>query len=107
VKAEILPLKGKYYGTEIVITDDYGFRYCITLWNDGNFEPSDRELAGICTIEQWRNNEFLPNELDPWTGKKGVYAKDAIEICDSHFESRNTYELACKLVDLINNAGRG
>jgi len=29
VKARLLPLNGKYYGSEIVIVDDYGFEYCV------------------------------------------------------------------------------
>ena len=102
VKARLLPLNDKYYGTEIVIVDDYGFEYYVSLCNPGNWEPSDRELDGICTIEQWRNNDWLPNITDGWTGKKGIYAKEAVDLCDDHFESRNTYELARKLVELIN-----
>ncbi len=103
MKARLLPLKGKYYGTEIEIIDDEGFEYVIRLWNSVNYEPSDRELDGICTIQQWRNNEFLPEVIDGWTGEKGVHAKEAVEICDSHFESRNTYKLAKRLTELINN----
>jgi len=78
MKAELLPLSGKYYGTEIKITDDYGYEYKIELWNSGNDTPSVRELDG-----------------------------DSIEnyvVYDNHFENKNTYELACKIVNLINKS---
>ena len=57
MKATLLPLRGKYYGTLIEIED--GFKHTISLWHSGSFEPSDRELEGICSIEQWRNNEKI------------------------------------------------
>jgi len=101
MKAKILPLDDKYYGTEIEIVDDNGFEYLIKLWNSGNLEPSDRELGSECTIEQWRNNELLPFN-DHGTGENGIRAKEYIEICDNHFESRTTYQFALKLVELIN-----
>ena len=99
MKAILLPLEGKYYGTKVEISED-NISYGINLWNNGNFEPSDRELDGICTIEQWRNNEILPSD-DSWY-PNGMPARLALEICDSHFESRETYSIACRLVDLIN-----
>ena len=76
MKAKILPLEGKYYGTIVEITYK-GYKYQIELWGDADFEPSERELA-------------------KWGGK------DDFEICDSHFESKITYELAKLLVNLIN-----
>lgn len=102
MKANIFPLEGKYYGTIIGIEDDLGNTYEIKLWNNGNYEPSDRELDGICTIEEWRADVRLPEKNDWWP--EGIPAKEAVEICDSHFESRETYELAKKIVDLINNS---
>ena len=104
MKASIRPLDGKYYGTLIDITDDDGNEFQINLWNSCGFEPSDRELGGDCTIEQWRNNDILPYE-DGW-GNKTVRAKDWVEICDGHFESRGTYNMAKTIADLINGASK-
>ena len=101
MKAELLPLSGKYYGTKIRVVDDDGFGFEIKLWNSGNFEPSDRELDGVCTIGEWRNNKILPL-VNSWTGEIGVSAKEVIEICDSHFESRVTHRMVVNLVDKIN-----
>ena len=103
MRARLLPLEGKYYGTKIEIIDDDGFDFEIELWNPGNFEPSDRELRGCCTIEQWRNNEILPNERDSWTVEYGVRARDLVSIEDTNFESRTTHRMALKIIDLINN----
>lgn len=95
MKATLLPLRGKYYGTLIEIED--GFKYTISLWHSGSFEPSDRELEGI-TIEQWRNNEEVN-----LAGYGYIPAKEIVEICDEHFESRETYALALKIVEKLNS----
>lgn len=98
MKASLLPLRGKYYGTLIEIEDE-GFKHTISLWHSGSFEPSDRELVGYCTIEQWRNNELIKIKgLD-----KPLRAKEVFEICDEHFESRETYALALKMVEKLNS----
>jgi hypothetical protein len=98
--ARILPLDGKYYGTEISIVNDDGEAFYFKIWNDSNYEPSDRELGNKCTIEQWRKNEVLPikNKMD---GTIGIPAKEYCEICDSHFESRATYDVAKKIVKAL------
>ena len=100
MKAELLPLKGKYYGTKVKVTNDNGSEYFLTFWSGECREPSDRELKGQCTIEQWRDNEELPIE-DGW-GNPTTRACDLVA-CDScHFESRETYATAKELVDLVN-----
>ena len=108
MKAELAPLGGKYYGTIVNITTDKGADHQITLWNTDDWEPSDRELEGICTIEQWRNNALLPTEPSRRYRRRYpsglIPAKEAFELCDSHFESRDTYDLAVKIVELINGA---
>lgn len=96
MKATLLPLRGKYYGTLIEIEDE-GFKHTISLWHSGSFEPSDRELEGI-TIEQWRNNEEVN-----LAGYGYIPAREIVEICDEHFESRETYALALKMVEKLNS----
>jgi len=99
MQATLLPLSGKYYGTKIIINNQ-GFINEITLWNYGNGEPSLRELRNKCTIEQWRNNDKLPVP-DGW-GSDYTFSKDYIGICDSHFESSTTYNLALEIVERLN-----
>jgi len=101
MKALLLPLDGsKYYGTQVKILGDAGETYVINIWNSGSWEPSDREcgLAGI-TIDQWRTNESIP--VRPG---ESYPARDLLEICDGHFESRETHALAEELVRRINRA---
>lgn len=102
MEAKILPLEGKYYGTNVEITTGRA-DYILELWSglNGSGEPSDRELDGICTIEQWRRNEVLPIQ-NSWTGEIGVPAQEAFEVCDSHFENRHDYAVAQELVRRIN-----
>lgn len=100
MKAEILPLDGKYYGTEIKVSDGE-YEYHFKLWNNASFEPSDRELGDKCTIEQWRENEELPIE-DGW-GSDTCPAQDYVDVGDGHFESRETYKLAQIITEAINS----
>jgi len=99
MKAKLMPLKGKYYGTEIEIHfEDGEDKEVFKLWNTGNFEPSIRELEAYgYTQEQWNNNEEVDNG---WGGKTKIQEMDLT--CDSHFESKLTYERALKIIDKIN-----
>lgn len=100
--AELLPLEGKYYGTRICITDDAGLTYEIKLWNDGSHEPSDRQLAGRCTIEEWRRNAMIRGQASSRLHPEGVPARELVEVCDSHFESRETHAMALEIVVRMN-----
>jgi hypothetical protein len=102
MKAEILPLGGKYYGTKIKVRDGK-YEYRFKLWNIASCEPSDRELEGICTIEQWRANERIVDEDcdDSWY-PSGIPAQELCDVGDGHFESRETYAAAIKIVNAIN-----
>lgn len=97
MNAKLLPLKGKYYGTEIEITDDRGTAHIITLWDNGSYVPSERELDGI-SEDDWRAN--VVQYVDPDYGE--IRAQDVVEVCDSHFESKETYELALSIMSAIN-----
>lgn len=103
MKAELLPLEGKYYGTKILITDHQGHEHEISVWDDYEFIPSERELDQ-CTLEEWKNNTWLPNATHPnEPGKKGFHARETYEIYDTHFESQQTYELALEIVKRLND----
>jgi hypothetical protein len=97
MKAELKPLAGKYYGTEIEITDGSLRDLSFKLWKStGN--PSDRELEKYgYTREHWENNEVTDTQL----GKFAV--KDLDIICDSHYESQEVYHLAKAIVNFINS----
>ena len=91
MKATLLPLLGKYYGTEIEIyfeDDPNSHTETLTLWDTTGFIPSIRYLEKYgYTQEDWDSGRT-----------------DDDFICDSHFESKLTYERALKLVNLINSS---
>lgn len=97
MKAELMPLDGKYYGTEIKLTFDDGHEETIKLWDSGSFVPSDRELNEWgYTREQWDNNEEVN---DGWGGTMRIRSADIT--CDGHFESRETLARAQEIVRLL------
>jgi hypothetical protein len=97
MKAELKPLTGKYYGTEIEITEGPLKDLCFKLWKcTGN--PSDRELEEYnYTRKQWNNNEMV----DDGFGCEFPIQKSDI-VCDSHYESQEVYQLAKRLVEFLN-----
>ena len=98
MKASLKELDGKYYGTVVAITSDNGYKYTINLWG-GDYTPSKRELAlNGFTEKQWEESALVD---DGWGGKAPIRQMDIT--CDNHFESKETYELAEKLVKLINS----
>ncbi len=100
MKAKLKPLRGKYYGTVIDVDFDDGGGDSIELWDCADFQPSDRELAEAeITREQYNNNEVVDH--DSLFGD--IPARDALEVCDGHFESQKTYERALKLIAAINS----
>lgn len=102
MRATLLPLSGKYYGTEIEIRFDNGVTDTIELWNHGSFAPSNRELkeCGL-TRDQYNNNEIVDH--DNFFGD--IRARDALDVGDGHFESQETLENALSLIDAINTYG--
>jgi len=100
VKAEILPLSGKYYGTEVEVkfNDPEIQDGLIQIWITGNWKLSLREI-GIM-------REFLSEGLTEKEVKE-TYPdgdKSMLEdwVCDSHYETETSYKIAQLLVDAIN-----
>ena len=99
--AKLKPLKGKYYGTKITVTEHTEdphnpIEAHIEIWDSGDGTPSKRELEMYgYTEEQWENNSLI---YDGW-GKSPI--REVI-VCDSHFESKQTYGLALKIVEKLN-----
>ena len=80
LKAELLPLEGKYYGSRIALRSDDGqVDDQIEIWIMGDYTPSERELEG------WDEEEYGP-----------------YEVCDTHFESALGYEVCKFIVAAIN-----
>jgi hypothetical protein len=97
MKAKLKPLTGKYYGTEIEITDGPLKDLSFKLWKStGN--PSDRELVkNGYTRELWENDEIIDDGFNCVT----AYEKSDL-ICDGHYESQEVYQLAKRLVEYLN-----
>lgn len=93
MKAKLLPLEGKHYGSKIEITDGE-ISTIVTVWERGDGTPSERELAlhGI-TKDQWDRNDMVDNG---WGGTERVRELDMI--CSSHFESEWQYQLCKKII---------
>jgi len=82
LKAKLLPLEGKYYGSIIEVDTPTG-KTEIKVWHSADFIPSQRELdKQKMAIEEYRENS---------------------ELSDSHFESHFTHKLCEYLVICINH----
>ncbi len=81
MKARLLPLTGKYYGTPVEIETEEGTEF-IEVWLKGNRRPSSRQLTKINMTEE-----------------------EAIEdgyFCDEHYETALSFWVAQRIVDGIN-----
>ena len=72
--ARILPLKGKYYGTQVELSDGT----IRTFWYMGNWKPSKRQLGNM-SAEEWKK-----------------------EPVDTHFESEQCYAIAIAICKAFN-----
>lgn len=91
LRAHIEPLGRKYYGTEVTIVDtlDPNSFAGIEVWVQiGDYEPSHRE------VELARNSLDMPNAT--------VDEVKAEWICDSHYETKLSLEIAEAIVKYIN-----
>lgn len=93
--ADIDPLEGKYYGTGITISDEYG-KCSIRVWRVGDGTPSKRQLSewGL-TSEQWEQNAEVDNGWGGMSGCRELY------VCDSHYETHASYETATRIVSAL------
>jgi len=81
IKARLLPLKGKYYGTQVEIETLDGTE-TMQIWVRGNRRPSARQLTQINMTEEEANED-------------GYF-------CDEHYETAISYWLASSIIDVIN-----
>jgi hypothetical protein len=100
MEAQILPLGHKYYGTVVRIDDD-GRSYEITLWDSGDYIPSDRELQ-----DRGHTREDYDKNITIDDGFGGKIKIQDDEWDWGHCESRGTHDFAQKLVLLLNEATR-
>jgi hypothetical protein len=82
IKAELAPLGGKYYGSDVIINSD-DIRSEIRFWKTYGYPPSKRQL------EYW--------------GMSLEEATADLMMCDSHYESEYTYQLCMELIGRINS----
>jgi hypothetical protein len=95
VRTTLLPLEGKYYGTEVETEFNNGTKEIITIWTQKG-EPSERALAEFdLTKEQWNNNQ----NFDPKLGINDDYAD---YFPDCHHETEMDLYIAQKLVESLN-----
>ena len=90
MKAKILDLDNTYYSTTILLSlangDEVSFEICYRK----DFNPSIREL------ERLNCNEY----------PSGCKDCEGDCFCDGHYETQETYDLALKLVEIINKYGK-
>lgn len=99
ITAKLKPLLGKYYGTEIEVVSSDNVKATIKIWDSGDYTPSNRYLESYgYTEEQWKNNVLV---YDGWNGKAPIRSLDLV--CDSHFESKQSYDLAVEIVNRLND----
>jgi hypothetical protein len=100
VKAELLPLEGKYYYSEILVTFTDKSTILLKVINSDElaYIPSIRECALVnITQEQWINNVQLYDE----ESDSIISAKDRLEINDMHYEDQKTYESCLEIINKL------
>lgn len=88
-KAHLLPLEGKYYGTNVCVEFTDGQRINLPIWIPYG-EPSEREKAWA--IQE--HAEYADSIFPDW--------KDLIDW--GHYESEESLYVAINIVDLLNNS---
>jgi len=83
ITAKILPLEGKYYGTMILISDEYGNATHIKIWC-----PDQHERVSSRQLEEWGLSQQPQGE-------------DCELLSDGHWENRVSYALAVKIVEAL------
>ena len=93
MKAKLVDLRGKYYGTEVDILDDEGDSMGhVVIWltphSKNDYQPSRREIESYMG-DEWGNPTFEEAKAD-------------YEVCDNHYECQLAFNVATKLVEAIN-----
>lgn len=88
MKAELIALQGKYYGTQIALKykGAHSNESTIKIWISGeNTNPSERQIKkdGYSSLEEWLK-------------ESGEY---------DHMETQSCYELCRDIVEMINKKG--
>lgn len=96
MKATLLPLEGKYYGTYIEIDFRDGRKKIFSISVNGAYDtctPSDRELENYgITREQW-DSQKMPNGENPC---------EYMGIFDCHYEHQKILEISNLVVEKLN-----
>ena len=99
IKAEILPLADKHYGTEIRLHLSNGETTRLDVWVSGG-GPSEE------ACQQWgiSRAEWLANvEVDDGWGGAGAIHR--MFPCDAHYQSQYEWEVCQQIVSALNKEG--
>ncbi len=91
IKAEIMPIDSKYYGTKIQLTSQNGVKAYVIVWINSissNYFPSEREYDFIGQD----GKAYILEDGEAWE----------YEICDDHMETQAAYDICKKIVEAIN-----
>jgi hypothetical protein len=107
LKAKLKDLEGKYYHTIIEIVDEETSEVVtnvIVERVENSYTPSIRELELYeLTEQQWEENYLIP---DPdFEEMSYIPCQQAGLFIDSHYETKETYELALEIVRRFNLGG--
>ena len=102
VSAELLPLKGKYYATKILLKtqDDKTDIFEINFRDDHSPSPREIEKLGY-SYDDYVNNIFVRD----WFGEDLAKLQDVTNqhFCDSHYETNQTFLIAQYIVNVLNS----
>jgi hypothetical protein len=99
IKASLLPLQGKYYGTIVRLHFEKKLFQEIKIWGNVDYEPSIRELKEYeLTRQDWKTNKLIDNGFG---GKSGCRE---LGLFSDHFESRSDYHIAMEIVKALNRS---
>ena len=97
MKAKLLPLEGKHYGS-IIEVSDLQYTTQIKIWENADHTPSERELERHgYTTKEWSENAMVDNCFG---GLEPIRSSGVVSDC--HFESKWQYDLCKKIVEAIN-----
>ena len=101
MKATLLPLQGKYYGTEIQLESPDGEITTLVVGLRGDGTPSDRELQSSlgCSRQDYDENRAIV--YSDWYGDEApTPAQEAWSMycCDGHYETQASHLAALEIV---------
>jgi len=101
ISAELLPLKGKYYATKVLLKTQNDKTDIFEINFRDDLSPSPRELEKLgYSYDDYINNIFVRD----WFGEDLAKLQDVLNqhFCDSHYETNQTFSIAQYIVNVLN-----